>query len=75
MAFNTKQEKYAFVQGLRAGARGKKPFAQGAPRPAPRSYHSRQERSGPGSYRNAGQDEAYWNGFFQESLKRGYSKK
>ncbi len=30
MAFNTKKEKYAFVQGLRAGTHGKKPFAKGA---------------------------------------------
>ncbi len=35
MAFNTKKEKYAFVQGLRAGARGKKPFAKGTPPPKP----------------------------------------
>lgn len=36
--FDTKKEKYAYVQGLRAGVRGKKPFAKGAPRTAPKSY-------------------------------------
>lgn len=75
MAFNTKQEKYAFVQGLRAGARGKKPFAKGAPRPAGKSYPLRREKSGAGYYRNAGQDDKYWNDFFQESLRRGDSGK
>lgn len=73
--FESKKEKYAYVQGLRAGAQGKKPFAKGAPRPAAKSYPARREKSGAGYYRNAGQDDKYWNDFFQESLRRGYSDK
>lgn len=75
MAFDTKKEKFAFVQGLRAGARGKKPFAKGEPRPAGKAYSSRREKSGAGYYRNAGQDDRYWNDFFQASLRRGDSDK
>lgn len=75
MAFDTKKEKYAFVQGLRAGARGKKPFAKGAPRPAGKAYSSRREKSGAGYYRNVGQDDKYWDDFFQASLRRGDSDK
>ncbi len=71
MAFDTKKEKYAFVQGLRAGARGKKPFAKGAPRSAGKSC-GRREKSGAGHYRNAGQDDRYWEDFFRESMNRGY---
>ncbi len=48
--FDTKKEKYAYVQGLRAGVRGKKPFAKGAPRTAPKSYPKRDKRNAP--YRN-----------------------
>ena len=75
MAFDTKKEKYAFVQGLRAGARGKKPFAKGAPRPAGKAYSSRREKSGGGYYRNAGQDDKYWDDFFRASLRCGDSDK
>ena len=75
MAFDTKKEKYAFVQGLRAGARGKKPFAKGEPRPAAKSYPARREKSGGGYYRNAGQDDKYWDDFFQASLRRVDSDK
>ena len=75
MAFDTKKEKYAFVQGLRAPARGKKPFAKGEPRPAGKGYPSRREKSGGGYYRNAGQDDKYWDDFFQASLRRGDSDK
>ena len=73
MAFDTKKEKYAFVQGLRAGARGKKPFSKGAQRPAGKSRPFRREKSGAGHYRNAGQDDRYWEDFFRESMNRGYT--
>lgn len=73
--FESKKEKYAYVQGLRAGARGKKPFAKGAPRPAAKSYPERREKSGAGYYRNAGQDDRYWDNFYQASLRRGDAEK
>ena len=75
MSFSSKKEKFAYVQGLRAGARGKKPFAKAAPRPAGKAYPLRREKSGGGYYRNAGQDDKYWNDFFQASLRRGDSDK
>lgn len=73
--FESKKEKYAYVQGLRAGARGKKPFAKGASRQAGKAYPLRREKSGGGYYRNAGQDDRYWDDFFQASLRRGDSDK
>ena len=73
MAFDTKKEKYAFVQGLRAGARGKKPFAKGAPRTAPKSYPKRDKRNTP--YRNKGQTDADWEDFFQTAVNRSYGTK
>ncbi len=71
--FNTKKEKYAYVQGLRAGARGKKPFAKGAPRTAPKSYPKRDKRNTP--YRNKGQTDADWEDFFQTAVNRSYGTK
>ena len=72
MAFDTKKEKYAFVQGLRAGARGKKPFAKGAPRTAPKSYPKR--KGTPGAWHDPTKDDAYWEEFFQTALNRPYNK-
>ena len=73
MAFDTKKEKYAYVQGLRAGARGKKPFAKGAPRTAPKFYPKRDKRNTP--YRNKGQTDADWEDFFQTAVYRSYGTK
>lgn len=72
MAFDTKKEKYAFVQGLRAGARGKKPFAKGEPRTAPKSYPKRESKSG--AWHDQTKDDAYWDDFFQKSVNRPFYK-
>lgn len=73
--FDTKKEKYAYVQGLRAGARGKKPFAKDAPRSAGKSYQRYRKKSDAGHYRNAGQDDRYWEEFYQEALNASYGDK
>lgn len=70
--FDTKKEKYAYVQGLRAGSRGKKPFAKGAPRPGGKPYPQSRERSGAGHYRNPDQDDRYWDDFFRQSVNRPF---
>lgn len=68
--FDTKKEKYAYVQGLRAGARGKKPYAKGAPRNSGNSYPPRRERSGGAYWQDKSKDDRYWDDFFQTALKR-----